>query len=838
MSNNSVVPAVSTNRQSSAEHNAINGSPRRQSIAADTRRTSISLATPVAHSSSINNGRSQYTGADIIQHAPHFTSGLKSGSSSAGMVPPRHGSSLGEFSQQIQDSNRKSPAATTNSSKASKGGLRYSNYFAEDGSDAIKGPIEPMMMLHYIWYGLLLIVLDASGWTELYYWTLPQYFATAFFVHEINRIIVFLHPLSVLPVILSFIPYCIFHFLCGNAHRIFAICWFVSLMAVNLQIGTERLGRHVLAASTCFMLAYCSLIVFYGFENASSAVITFLPANFNTSDISVMPDGSIYAVDAEGINIQTPQEVTIIVTIWLLGFAFYSLQRFIRKYALSMLDHQNEAIKLTKMNDDLKAQLQTMKKEVKLDLDSPVTKVINLIRNIQDKCRLDAETMENLEYVIDILSSNQLFMPNLNVQGSTMDAEVNRWLNVLVATESKPQNKKVNLSASEIMSSSVLLANQAANVSRINMIEIPKSTVSSASEAKITGALYAMDEWEYDIFALVDATDNQPLYYLGMAIFESYPFKQNFGVDDITLRNFFKRIESGYKNVQYHNSTHAADVMQAIHCFLVTLGLGDLVTMEECFAGLVAGAIHDFEHPGTNNAFLINTSSPLAIRYNDVAVLENYHCSRAFEIITAPNSDCNIFANLPLEKFKQVRSCILSMVLATDMAGHFEYIGKFKNKISGAGLDFNDSKDRQLVLDIAMKCGDISNAAKPQELCLKWTFKIMDEFFLQGEEEKRRGLPISMFMDRANQNIPKCQLGFIDFIVQPLYDVWNTYMNEDGDFLALDYLKRNREYWDAEKQRAEAEARANQATPLLPPPPQVSDSAASSSVKIPISKLP
>ncbi|KAJ3124679.1 High affinity cAMP-specific and IBMX-insensitive 3',5'-cyclic phosphodiesterase 8A [Nowakowskiella sp. JEL0407] len=184
-----------------------------------------------------------------------------------------------------------------------------------------------------------------------------------------------------------------------------------------------------------------------------------------------------------------------------------------------------------------------------------------------------------------------------------------------------------------------------------------------------------------------------------------------------------------------------------------------------------------------------------------MAVLENHHCARAFELLTTDPS-CNILKSFSPERYKHARSTILSMVLATDMAGHFEFIAKFKNKIAGSGLDFSDPKDRQLVMDIAIKCGDISNAAKPTELCTKWAALIMEEFFRQGDEEKRKGIPVSMFMDRNNTVIPKCQVGFIDYIVTPLYEVWDQYMNEDKKFLALENLHKNREYW---KKQQEAE---------------------------------
>ena len=35
---------------------------------------------------------------------------------------------------------------------------------------------------------------------------------------------------------------------------------------------------------------------------------------------------------------------------------------------------------------------------------------------------------------------------------------------------------------------------------------------------------------------------------------------------------------------------------------------------------------------------------------------------------------------------------------------------------------------------------------------------IMKEFFAQGEEEKRLGLKVSMFMDKNTTDIPKCQI--------------------------------------------------------------------------------
>ena len=87
-------------------------------------------------------------------------------------------------------------------------------------------------------------------------------------------------------------------------------------------------------------------------------------------------------------------------------------------------------------------------------------------------------------------------------------------------------------------------------------------------------------------------------------------------------------------------------------------------------------------------------------------MLENFHCTKAFQILldvdvindeqfftegpinntsNLRDSPYNILGNLSRDNFKRLRSSIVSTVLATDMSKHFEYVGRFRNKISGAG---------------------------------------------------------------------------------------------------------------------------------------------------------
>src|SRR5258708_5446938 len=101
-------------------------------------------------------------------------------------------------------------------------------------------------------------------------------------------------------------------------------------------------------------------------------------------------------------------------------------------------------------------------------------------------------------------------------------------------------------------------------------------------------------------------------------------------------------------------------------------------------------------------------------------------------------------------------------------------------------------EDRILLWKILMKCSDVCNPTKDWPLYEKWCRLILDEWYIQGDSEKKLGFNVSPFMDRDNVNVPSSQTGFIDFVVNPLFEAYDKYSPVPN---LIGTLQRNREHW-------------------------------------------
>uniref|UniRef100_A0A8C2SJ78 Phosphodiesterase n=1 Tax=Capra hircus TaxID=9925 RepID=A0A8C2SJ78_CAPHI len=296
-----------------------------------------------------------------------------------------------------------------------------------------------------------------------------------------------------------------------------------------------------------------------------------------------------------------------------------------------------------------------------------------------------------------------------------------------------------------------------------------------------------LNTWNFPIFDLVEKIGRKCgriLSQVSYRLFEDMGLFEAFKIPVREFMNYFHALETGYREIPYHNRIHATDVLHAVW-YLTTQPIPGLSTVINdhgsasdsdsdsgfthghmgyvfskmynvpddkygCLSGnipalelmalYVAAAMHDYDHPGRTNAFLVATSAPQAVLYNDRSVLENHHAAAAWNLFMS-RPEYNFLVNLD----HHFRFLVIEAILATDLKKHFDFVAKFNAKVT-----------------------------RFVSLHLQWTEGIVNEFYEQGDEEASLGLPISPFMDRSAPQLANLQESFISHIVGPLCNSYDS----------------------------------------------------------------
>jgi len=293
-------------------------------------------------------------------------------------------------------------------------------------------------------------------------------------------------------------------------------------------------------------------------------------------------------------------------------------------------------------------------------------------------------------------------------------------------------------------------------------------------EALLAVDLEALHSFRFDVLSL-QREELTPhivtmFFQLGLAAFSQAGVgTSGTFVDAALLWRFVDEVFLFYRDVPYHNIHHCVDVTHSTFLLIDRLRASSALTPVECFALMVAALAHDMDHPGVNNAFLVNARDPLALTYNDASVLENRHVACLYALVAA-RPDVDIFASLDAATWKEVRRLVIAAVLHTDMTQHFPMVSKLevflefkaadiqashtaqRNVLkgrSGSGASvagthypsatgtlspfaaaysgatdlsavFNTPEERTLLLSIILHCADISNPARSPEIASKY----------------------------------------------------------------------------------------------------------------------
>ncbi|XP_037034661.1 uncharacterized protein LOC119073361 isoform X3 [Bradysia coprophila] len=304
--------------------------------------------------------------------------------------------------------------------------------------------------------------------------------------------------------------------------------------------------------------------------------------------------------------------------------------------------------------------------------------------------------------------------------------------------------------------------------------------------------LNQVGNWRFNAFTLETVTGGRSLPVLCVHLFHWYGLLDHFNLDVVRLWKLFSLIEEGYHSTNpYHNSIHATDVTQAMHCFLQESTILEHLEPIEVMASLLGAVTHDLDHPGVNQPFLIATSNHLAALYENTSVLENHHWRSAV--------GCLLESGVA-EQIQDIRpdleNQISSLILATDITRQQEFLTKLRNYLDTNTLDLRRAEHRHFVLQIALKSADISNPCRPWDVSKKWSQKVCEEFFRQGDYERQLNLPVTSLCDRYSTSVPKIQVGFFKFVVTPLFDEWHRFLQSKLSRKMMKNLKYNQIQWE------------------------------------------
>ncbi|XP_076189780.1 3',5'-cyclic-AMP phosphodiesterase 7B isoform X2 [Aptenodytes patagonicus] len=313
--------------------------------------------------------------------------------------------------------------------------------------------------------------------------------------------------------------------------------------------------------------------------------------------------------------------------------------------------------------------------------------------------------------------------------------------------------------------------------------------------------------WDFDIFLFDRLTNGNSLVTLLCHLFNVHGLIHHFQLDMVTLHRFLVMVQEDYHSQNpYHNAVHAADVTQAMHCYLREPKLANFLTPSDIMLGLLAAAAHDVDHPGVNQPFLIKTKHHLASLYQNVSVLENHHWRSTIGMLR----ESRLLAHLPKEVTQDIEQQLGSLILATDINRQNEFLIRLKSHLDNQDLRLEDAQDRHFMLQIALKCADICNPCRLWDLSKQWSERVCEEFYRQGDLEQKFELEISPLCNQQKDTIPSIQIGFMTYIVEPLFERWaqftgDTPLSEN----MLNHLRRNKAKWRSLLHKQHSSSRSN-----------------------------
>ncbi|XP_027462135.1 rod cGMP-specific 3',5'-cyclic phosphodiesterase subunit alpha isoform X2 [Zalophus californianus] len=222
----------------------------------------------------------------------------------------------------------------------------------------------------------------------------------------------------------------------------------------------------------------------------------------------------------------------------------------------------------------------------------------------------------------------------------------------------------------------------------------------------------------------------------------------------------------------------------------------------EALAMVTAAFCHDIDHRGTNNLYQMKSQNPLA-KLHGSSILERHHLEFGKTLLR--DESLNIFQNLNRRQHEHAIHMMDIAIIATDLALYFKKRTMFQ-KIVDQSKTYETQQEwtqymmleqtrKEIVMAMMMTACDLSAITKPWEVQSKVALLVAAEFWEQGDLERTvlQQNPIPMMDRNKADELPKLQVGFIDFVCTFVYKEFSRFHEEITPM--LDGITNNRKEW-------------------------------------------
>ncbi|NXL45354.1 PDE6C phosphodiesterase, partial [Podilymbus podiceps] len=301
----------------------------------------------------------------------------------------------------------------------------------------------------------------------------------------------------------------------------------------------------------------------------------------------------------------------------------------------------------------------------------------------------------------------------------------------------------------------------------------------------------------------------------GIRLFFEINVVEKFKVPAEVLTRWMYTVRKGYRDITYHNWRHGFNVGQTMFTLLMTGKIKKYYTDLEAFAMVAAAFCHDIDHRGTNNLYQMKSAAPLA-KLHGSSILERHHLEYSKTLLQ--DESLNIFQNLNKRQFETVLHLFEVAIIATDLALYFkkrtmfqkivDAIEKMETEEEAIKYISIDPTKKEVIMAMMMTGCDLSAITKPWEVQSKVALMVANEFWEQGDLERTvlQQQPIPMMDRNKGDELPKLQVGFIDFVCTFVYKEFSRFHKEITPM--FDGLQNNRVEWKTRADEYEEKIKA------------------------------